>query len=153
MSNELELQPFDKKLIQILVVEDEALAAAGIIDMLSSFGYGTIEPALTGEDALSKCEILKPDLVLMDIRLRGALDGIAAATEIRTRFRIPVIYITAHSDIDTIERVKKTEPYGYILKPFGERDLYLTVEIAVNKFQMEKREAKREKWFSTILKS
>ncbi|HEY1405996.1 MAG TPA: HD domain-containing phosphohydrolase, partial [Spirochaetota bacterium] len=80
-------------------------------------------------------------------------DGIAAATEIRTRFRIPVIYITAHSDIDTIERVKKTEPYGYILKPFGERDLYLTVEIAVNKFQMEKRAAKREKWFSTILKS
>jgi len=153
MYSPIDSHPVDKSSIFILVVEDEALAAIGIIEMLNSFGYSTIEPAMTGEEAISRCETHNPDLVLMDIHLRGPIDGIAAATEVKTRFHIPVIYITAHSDYETIERVKKTEPYGYILKPFGERDLYLTVEIAVNKFQTEKRAEHREKWFSTILKS
>lgn len=139
--------------MKILVVEDEALAATGIMDMLSGFGYSALGPALTGEEAIKRCEQERPDLVLMDIRLKGSLDGIAAATEIKTKFQIPVVYITAHSDMDTIERVKKTEPYGYILKPFGERDLYLTVELAVNKYQAEKQNSKRETWFSTILRS
>jgi PAS domain S-box-containing protein len=143
----------DKKSFKILVVEDESISAAGVIEMLKSFGYSTIGPVPTGEEAIEKCAIKKPDIVFMDIHLKGVIDGIAAATEIKTRFQIPVIYITAHSDIGTIERVKRTEPYGYILKPFSERDLFLTVEIAVNKILTERQTNKREKWFSTILKS
>lgn len=138
---------------KVLVVEDEILSATDIVDMIRSFGYSTLGPVATGEDALLFAGRDKPDIILMDIHLRGDIDGITAATEIRTKYKIPVIYITAHSDIETLDRVKVTEPYGYIMKPFGERDIYLTLELAIGKIESEKKFAKREVWYSTILSS
>jgi PAS domain S-box-containing protein len=143
----------ERTLFKVLVVEDEILSATDIVDMIRSFGYSTLGPIATGEDALVFAGRDKPDIILMDIHLRGDIDGIAAATEIRIKHKIPVVYITAHSDIDTLDRVKITEPYGYIMKPFGERDIYLTLELAIGKIESEKKFAKREEWYSTILSS
>jgi len=91
--------------------------------------------ASTGEDAISKVEGILPDLVLMDIMLKGEIDGIDAAGEIRKRFNIPVVYLTAYSDEETLQRAKLTEPYGYILKPFEENDMRTTIEIALYRHQ------------------
>ncbi|HML26239.1 response regulator [Methanomethylovorans sp.] len=121
---------------KILVVEDENIVALEIKKRLQKLGYIVPGVASTGEDAISKAEGILPDLVLMDIMLKGEIDGINAAGEIRKRFNIPVIYLTAYSDGDTIERAKLTEPYGYILKPFEEDDLRTTIEIALYRHQM-----------------
>ena len=121
---------------KILVVEDENIVALEIKKRLQKLGYIVPGVASTGEDAISKAEGILPDLVLMDIMLKGEIDGINAAGEIRKRFNIPVIYLTAYSDGDTIERAKLTEPYGYILKPFEEDDLRTAIEIALYRHQM-----------------
>lgn len=122
--------------VKILVVEDENIVALEIKKRLQKLGYVVPGVASTGEDAISKAEGILPDLVLMDIMLKGEIDGINAAGEIRKRFNIPVIYLTAYSDGDTIERAKLTEPYGYILKPFEEDDLRTAIEIALYRHQM-----------------
>ncbi|OPY21137.1 MAG: two-component response regulator [Methanomethylovorans sp. PtaU1.Bin093] len=122
--------------VKILVVEDENIVALEIKKRLQKLGYIVPGVASTGEDAISKAEGILPDLVLMDIMLKGEIDGINAAGEIRKRFNIPVIYLTAYSDGDTIERAKLTEPYGYILKPFEEDDLRTAIEIALYRHQM-----------------
>lgn len=137
----------------ILVVEDESLTAVDIMGILQKAGYNTIGPALSADEAIKYCEENKPLVVLMDIRLKGSADGVAAALEIHDKYDVPVVYITAHSDNDTIERVKQSDPYGYILKPFSERDLLLSVELAIHKFNAEKEKQRRERWFSTILRS
>jgi len=122
---------------RILVVEDEAIVAMVIKKRLIELGYVVSGVAATGKDAINKVEGTFPDLVLMDIMLKGDMDGIEAAEEIRKRFSIPVIYLTAHSDEKTLERAKLTEPYGYILKPFTERDLSSNIEIAIHKHRRE----------------
>lgn len=116
---------------KILVVEDENIVALEIKKRLQKLGYIVPGVASTGEDAIIKAEGILPDLVLMDIMLKGEIDGIHAAGEIRSRFNIPVIYLTAYSDEETLERTKLTEHYGYILKPFEEEDLRTTIEIAL----------------------
>ena len=124
------------KTIQILVVEDERIVADDIKMSLQRLGY--VVPGMTssGEEAVKKAEEIHPDLVLMDIVLEGKMDGVEAASLIRYRFDIPVVYLTAYSDKKTLERAKVTEPFGYILKPFKDRDLYTTIEMALYTHKM-----------------
>jgi PAS domain-containing protein len=89
----------------------------------------------------------------MDIRLKGSIDGIEAAAQIRSRFQIPVVYLTAYTDEETLNRAKLTQPYGYILKPFESRDLCTTIEVALYNYQMEQQRRERERWLATTLKS
>ncbi len=122
---------------RILVVEDERIIAMDIQDRLRRWGYDVPEIAASGEEALRKTERIQPNLVLMDIKLQGNMDGIEAAKEIQKRFSIPIIYVTAYADETTMSRVKETEPCGIILKPFGERELHSTIETVLNKLKME----------------
>ncbi len=124
---------------KILVVEDENIVALELKKRLKKLGYKIPSVASSGIEAINKAEGFLPDLVIMDIRLKGDMDGTQAAQTIRERFNIPIIYLTAHSDDETLKRAKQTEPYGYILKPFEEDDLRTAIEIALYKYQMENR--------------
>ncbi|MDD3041456.1 MAG: response regulator [Methanosarcinaceae archaeon] len=127
---------------RILVVEDELIVAMGIKKMLKILGYTVTGIASSGEDAISKAESTFPDLVLMDVMLKGDIDGIKAAEAIRKIIDIPIIYLTAYSDSKVLERAKKTSPYGYIVKPFDEKDLHSSIEMALYKHGNEiKRES------------
>ncbi len=139
--------------LKILVVEDEGLVAKSIQSMLTNMGYEVPDVALSGEKAIKKAGEIRPDLILMDIKLKGEMDGIEAAEIIHDRFDIPVVYLTAYADEDTLQRAKITEPFGYLLKPFEEQDLRSTVEMALYKSKMEQRLKERENWFSTVLQS
>ncbi len=136
---------------QILVVEDEALVARGIQDKLLDLGYGV--PALvdSGTAAVQKAGELRPDLVLMDIRLAGGMDGIEAAGQIRDRFDIPVIYLTAYSDEETLQRAKITEPFGYIVKPFRSSELHSLVEMGLYRHAMDQRLRESEARYRSVV--
>ena len=121
---------------QILVVEDERIVAEGIKMSLQELGYTVSGVVSSGEEAIIKVEENNVDLVLMDITLYGEMNGIEAAAIIRSRFNIPFVYLTAHSDDETLERAKITGPFGYILKPFEDRDIHSTIEMALSKFKM-----------------
>lgn len=137
----------------ILVVEDESLVAKDIQNRLKKFGYTVPAIATSGEDAIQKVAEIYPDLVLMDIQLKGKLDGIEAAEKIYNDFNIPVIYLTANADESTLERAKITQPYGYIIKPFKEKELKTTIEITLTKHRMEKELKQSEQWLATVLRS
>lgn len=138
---------------RILVVEDEAIVAKDIQNTLKGLGYDAPEVAHTGQDAIEKTRAIWPDLVLMDIHLRGPMDGVEAAEHIRAEADIPVIYVTAYSDRETLERAKITSPIGYIIKPFEERELHTTIEMALYRHAMEKRLKESEQWLATTLNS
>lgn len=138
---------------KLLVVEDEGITAEDIKDYLTGLGYDVLGICSTGEGAVEKARILEPDLVLMDIRLAGVVDGIQAADIIREHYEIPVVYLTAYSDPQTLERAKITDPYGYVLKPFNQRDLQIAVEIALHKHKMQSRIQESERWLSTTVSS
>ena len=127
---------------RILIVEDEHIVAMGIKKMLKNLGYTVTGVASSGEDAISKTESTFPDVVLMDIMLKGDMDGVEAAREIRERFDVPIVYLTAYSDNNILERAKITEPFGYIIKPFDEKDLYSSIEIALHRQRKEKEKLK-----------
>ena len=135
----MEEQPQDTAMqtTQVLVVEDENIVARDILTMLKGLGYGVAAVASSGEEAIEKAAAKQPDVVLMDIVLKGSVDGVQAAQEIRNRFRIPVIYLTAYADDDTLQRAKVTEPFGYILKPFEERELHIAIELALYRHRMD----------------
>jgi PAS domain S-box-containing protein len=122
-------------------------------DSLQSLGYAVCDMASYGKEAIEKAAERRPDLVLMDIRLKGDVNGIDAAQEIRDRFDIPVIYLTAYADEDTLQRAKITEPYGYIVKPFEDRELYSVIEMALYKHSMERKLKESEQWLATTLRS
>jgi putative two-component system response regulator len=122
----------------ILVVEDEAITAKDLQATLEDLGYAVCGTASSGAEAVQKAEANRPDLVLMDIVLQGEMDGIEAAERIRASWGIPVVYLTAHSDNETIRRASITEPYGYIVKPFTERELHSNVEISLYKSRMDR---------------
>ncbi|ABE53145.1 response regulator [Methanococcoides burtonii] len=124
--------------IKILIVEDEKIVALGIKKMLKNLGYLVPSIASSGEEAISKAEITFPDLVLMDIMLKGDMDGVEAADQIRKRFEVPVVFLTAYSDEKILERAKRTNPYGYIIKPFEENSLHATIELALHNYKEEK---------------
>ncbi|MBN2738764.1 MAG: SpoIIE family protein phosphatase [Spirochaetales bacterium] len=138
---------------EIMVVEDEGLVALEIQDALESMGYRVPCVVASGEEALQKVLMSQPDLILMDIRLDGKLDGIQTAKEIRQSFSIPVIFLTAHSDENTIKEATFAESYGYILKPFEERALQAAIEVALYKAKKEKSLKNSKDWYSTILAS
>src|SRR5882672_4927030 len=108
----------------ILIVEDSFIVAYHLQATLESEGYQVLDKCDSGETALQSVELQKPDLVLMDIMLNGKMDGIEAASILKSKFNIPVIYITALTDKDTIARAKVTEPYGYLTKPFEDREIF-----------------------------
>jgi signal transduction histidine kinase len=127
--------------IRILVVEDEGLAALDTGEQLQALGYTVIGSVFSASDAIRKVEECRPDVVLMDIRLKGRTDGIAAAKEIRSRFDIPIIFATAYADDATVQRAKVAEPFGYILKPFDDRELRASIEMALYRHRMERQRA------------
>ncbi len=131
---------------KILVVEDEGLVAAEIKTRLESLGYAVPEIAFTGQQAIDATAKTRPDLVLMDIGLKGDIDGIETAVQIRTLFDVPVVYLTAYSDDETLKRAKMSEPFGFIVKPFEELNLHTTIEIAIYKHKLERklRESERK---------
>ncbi len=127
-----------KKKTRILIVEDEGLVAEDIARILRNFGYHVLPIISTGEEAVKVAEKEFPDLVFMDIMLEGDMNGIEAAGQIYFSLDIPVVYLTAYGDKDGLNKAKKTWPFGYILKPFEERDLYNSVEMALYRHKMEK---------------
>jgi PAS domain S-box-containing protein len=137
----------------ILIVEDERIVAKDLQQTLSGMGYTVLGLAASGEEALARAQPQRPDLVLMDIRIKGKLDGIETAELLRRQCSAPVVYLTAHADEATLERAKKTEPYGYVLKPVKAAELRSVIEIALFKHTMERQLRERERWFSTTLRS
>ena len=129
---------------RILVVEDEAIVAADIEMKLDNLGYTVAAVATSGEAALEKAQEVRPDLALMDIHLDGTMDGVETAQALRDRFKIPVVYLTAYADQPTLDRAKVTQPYGYIVKPFGERDLQISIEMARYRHQAERQRHESE---------
>lgn len=138
---------------RILVVEDEELVGLAIRTYLESVGYEVPTVVSSGERAIELTEALEPDLVLMDIRLSGALDGIETAARIKDFYHIPVIYLTAYSDSDTLRKAKVTEPYGYVLKPFDERALEASIEMAIHKASLQEELRRSRERLNTILHS
>ncbi len=122
----------------IFVVEDQRIVAADLQNTLRNLGYAVPGTAASGEVAIQKVLALRPDLVLMDIRLEGSMDGIEAAEKIRAHLDIPIIYLTAYADEETIVRVKTTNPFGYLVKPFNERELRGAIEIALYKHETDR---------------
>jgi two-component system, LytTR family, response regulator LytT len=130
----------------ILIVEDESIVAKDIQHSLKKLGYTVVGMCSTGEDAIKIAEEVKPDLVLMDIMLKGEMSGIEAAGQIREKFNIPIIYLTAYADESTLSKAKVSEPYGYIIKPFKEIDLHTSIEMAIYKHEKET-DVKKERDF------
>ncbi|MGK0470329.1 MAG: diguanylate cyclase (GGDEF)-like protein/PAS domain S-box-containing protein [Candidatus Azotimanducaceae bacterium] len=122
----------------LLVVEDEVLVARDIKSRLTRMGYEVLGTASKGAEAIEKALSLRPDLILMDIHLQDEIDGVDAAIKIRETYDVPVIFCTAYSNEETLERAKVSTPYGYVLKPFDNRELEINIEIALYKHQMEK---------------
>ncbi len=139
--------------IKLLVVEDESIVAMDIKHRAESLGYAVTAITPSGEEAIELVKKNQVDLVLMDIVLKGEMDGIEAAQKIHDAFDIPVLYLTAYSDEETLKRAKITEPFGYIIKPFEDRELHSAVEIAIYKNEMERKLKESEKWLSTTLES
>ncbi|HAG81319.1 MAG TPA: hybrid sensor histidine kinase/response regulator [Cyanobacteria bacterium UBA12227] len=138
---------------KILIVEDERIVALSIQSRLETLGYIVTGNVTSAEAAIEAIAQSRPELVLMDIKLKGKIDGIEAAAQIRAYFQLPVIYLTAYNDDDILNRAKLTEPYGYLLKPFESRDLLTAIEVALYKHQIEQQLREREQWLATTLKS
>jgi signal transduction histidine kinase/CheY-like chemotaxis protein len=138
---------------RILVVEDESIVALDLQSSLEHLGYEVVGTAATGADALRIAAAQTPDLALMDIQLRGEMDGTATADEMRRRFGIPVVYLTAYSDEATLQRAQVSEPFGYLLKPFAERELQVAIQMALyrHRAQREHEELLREQAARVVL--
>ena len=137
----------------ILIVEDENIVALDIRNRLKKLGYSVAGRAVTGKQAVDQAVNIHPDLVLMDIRLKGEMDGVTAAAHIRSQIDIPVVYLTAYSDDVTLQRAKVTEPYGYIIKPFEDRDLHSAISMALYRHKAERELKESRQWLATTLKS
>ncbi len=123
----------------VLVVEDESIVALDIQHRLGIMGYQVAGPAFTGAEALAIVAASKPDIVLMDIRLRGSASGIEIAERIIAEYDLPVVFLTAYADPATIERARISQPFGYVIKPFEDRELNITIEIALYRHRVEKK--------------
>ena len=136
---------------RILIVEDELIVAKNIETRLKSLGYVVPVIAASGEEAIQGAAETRPDLVLMDIKLQGEIDGVEAAEEIRARFDIPVVYLTGYADEGTLQRAKVTDPFGYILKPFEVNELRSSIEMALHKHKMDKKLKESEARYRAIV--
>ncbi len=136
--------------VRVLVVEDEIIVARDIENRLNNLGYAVVGLASTGEEAVRAALEAVPDLVLMDIMLKGDMDGIQAAEQINRELDVPVVYLTAYADETTLERAKITGPFGYIVKPFEQRGLHTTIETALYKHMLEKKLKVSEERYRTL---
>lgn len=123
--------------IKILVVEDEVIVAQDIAGRLKKLGYAVTATVSSGEEAIQKARENQPDLVLMDIVLKGDMDGVTAAEKIRSNMNVPTVFLTAYADDKTLQRAKLTDPFGYIIKPFQQNDLRVAIEIALHRHEIE----------------
>ncbi|WP_017652669.1 hybrid sensor histidine kinase/response regulator [Fortiea contorta] len=139
--------------VRVLVVEDEVIVARTIASQLNQLGYIVTGTASSGQTAINKASETKPEVVLMDIILKGEMDGITAASYIREYLDIPVIYLTAYGDDNTLERAKITQPFGYIVKPFTIKDLQIAIEIAILKHRLERELRENRDQLETLLNS
>ena len=135
----------------ILVVDDETMIAEDLCESLQEAGYRVLTPAHSGPDALRKVQEESPDLVLMDINLKGDMDGINTTQAIQKIDDCAVIYLTANADSQTLQRAKMTNPFGYIIKPFRERELHAMVEISLYRHAQEKQAKLRQNMFMQTL--
>lgn len=135
----------------ILIVEDEAIVALDLRTQLEELGYDVIGIADQADDALKIAAVQRPDLVLMDVRLKGPTDGIRTAGILARMYHVPVVYLTAHSDDETVQRAAGTAPYGYLTKPFQIRELRAAIEVALTKARMERQLQDSERWFASTL--
>ena len=138
---------------RILIVEDERLIAEELRERLTSMGCTVVGAAVSGDQAIRSAEALRPDLVLMDIRLKGEMDGIEAAGRIARAQGTPIVFLTAHSDHATVERAKQARPHGYILKPLQEHELRVTLSLALHRCRLERELRASEQRFLTTLSS
>ncbi len=140
-------------LVKVLVVEDEEPVAVYLSDLLPLLGYEVCASVASGPEALRAVELHRPDLVLMDIHLSGEMDGIDVANALLASHPLPVVFLTADSDQETMRRAKETDPFAFLAKPFDERILRITLEMALNKQRFGRQLAEREQWLSAILSS
>jgi len=138
---------------RILIVEDERITAEDLRDILAGLGYTVTASVSTGAEAIAQAEATRPDLALMDIRIKGAMDGAETASVLRERFNIPVVYLTAHADGATVSRAKSAEPLGYIAKPFRERELHASIEIALHKHREDLKFQEKERLLAATLRA
>ncbi|MEX2442083.1 MAG: EAL domain-containing protein [Alkalispirochaeta sp.] len=138
---------------RVLIVEDEKIIALDLQRRLEKFGYSVVALAATAEEAVEAALEYYPDIVLMDIMLGGNRDGIDAAIEIHERYNVPIVFLTAYADERTVERAKKAEPVGYVLKPFKERELQTTIDIALYKARIDRQMREQEQLFEALLNS
>jgi two-component system cell cycle sensor histidine kinase/response regulator CckA len=138
---------------RILIVEDELIVALDMQRTLERLGYGVVGIVSTGAAAITETTEAKPDLVLMDIKLDGDIDGIQAATQIREFSDVPIIYITAYADDHTLARAKMTAPFGYLLKVFEDRELQVSIEMALARYDVERKLREHEQWLAITLGS
>ncbi len=136
----------------VMIVEDEGVVALELEECLRQLGYAVPAVAATGSEAIARAADLRPDLVLMDIRLKGGMDGIDAARQIMAEQKIPVIYLTAHSDDATVQRARKTAPFGYVLKPWEEKSLQIAIDMALHKARAEADIRNERDWYLSILR-
>lgn len=139
--------------LRLLIVEDESLVALDLEERLEKLGYEVVGVVDNGADALLRAGEGKTDLVLMDIHIHGGMDGIQTAAILRQTTEVPVVFLTAHADEATLQRAGLTEPFGYVLKPFDERELRATIQMAHYRCRAENRLRKMERWLSTTLRS
>jgi PAS domain S-box-containing protein len=137
----------------ILVVEDEGIVAKELQHTLGGLGYRVPATAQSSDDAVRLATELRPDLVLMDIRIKGERDGIETASILRQQLDVPVVFLTAYADVATVTRARETEPYGYLLKPIKEVELRTAIELGLFKRVADQRLRQRERWFSTTLRA
>jgi len=137
----------------VLVVEDESIVSKDIQHSLKKLGYNVVGSASTAEKAIDLALEIKPDVVLMDIMLKGDLTGIDAANKIRETLNIPVVYLTAYADEATLSKAKISEPYGYIIKPFKEIDIHTSIEMAIYKHAKEKEVLKERDFLYSIVEN
>ncbi len=138
---------------RIVVVEDDAIVARDLQRTLTRWGYQVPALASSAAEAFEQLACADVDLVLMDIHLRGEIDGIAAAERVQSQHAVPVVFLTAHSDDATLRRAKITSPYGYVLKPFEDRELHIAIEIALHKHATDARLKRVERWLNATLNS
>lgn len=139
--------------VKILVVEDESIVAKDIQNSLKKLGYQVPTTVSSAEKAIEEIEENRPDLVLMDIMLKGQMSGIEAANLIKERFGLPLIFLTAYADDNTLSKAKITEPYGYIIKPFKEKELQTTIEMAMYKHEKDEVIKKERDLYHSIIEN
>ena len=137
----------------MLVVEDEELVATAVVAQLERLGYTVVGTAASAELAIERARAERPELVLMDVQLRGDMDGTQAAQQIQAELQIPVVFVTAFADEATIARVRETNPFGYVLKPFSERDLDTAIQVALFRHRFEQALVRSEQRLEAILGS